>query len=294
VAFPFHIYTLFSLESTPFVRSNSYRISQQRLEVELHCSQTKRMKRPRDYLIFPLDVSTYEEAIRHVDLLKEYVGLFKVGLELFVSVGPKILRAIKDRCEAGVFLDLKFHDIPATVKNACLAASGYGVTFTTVHCDEGGGLLRSVVENNPSDTKILAITVLTSLETEDLKQLGYSDTYINDISKLVMLRARMAKEAGCSGVVCSGLEVEKVKAELGKDFLVVTPGIRPAWSVVGKDDQKRIITPLQAIKRGADYIVVGRPIRAAKEPIEAAEKVLDEIKMAISQEVLAQSEDSPA
>jgi len=240
------------------------------------------VKSPKDYLIFPLDVPTYEEAIQCVETLKEHVGLFKVGLELFVSVGPKILRAIRDRSEVGIFLDLKFHDIPATVKNAFMAASTYGARFTTVHCDEGKGLLRSVVENNPSGTKILAVTVLTSLEGKDLKELGYIDRYVNDIIELVMLKARMAKEAGCSGVVCSGLEVEKVKAELGKDFIAVTPGIRPAWSLVGKDDQKRIITPYQAIKRGADYIVVGRPIRSAKKPIEAAKRVLDEIEMAIS------------
>jgi orotidine-5'-phosphate decarboxylase len=241
------------------------------------------MKRSKDYLIFPLDVSTYEEAIRYVELLKEHVGHFKVGLELFVSVGPKILNTIREKSEAGIFLDLKFHDIPATVKNAFLATSTYGVTFTTVHCDEGKGLLRSVVENNPSGTKILAVTVLTSLESKDLKELGYLDKYVNDITELVMLKARMAKEAGCSGIVCSGLEVEKVKAGLGKDFIVVTPGIRPAWSLVGKDDQKRIITPYQAIKGGADYIVVGRPIRTAEKPIEATKKVLDEIEMAISE-----------
>jgi len=217
------------------------------------------------------------------ELLDEHVGLFKVGLELFVSVGPRILRGIRERSAAGIFLDLKFHDIPATVKNAFLAASAHGVTFTTVHCDEGRGLLRSVVENNPSGTKILAVTVLTSLESKNLKELGYLDRYVTDITELVMLRARMAKEAGCSGVVCSGLEVERVKVELGKDFIVVTPGIRPAWSVAGKDDQKRIITPHQAIQRGADYIVVGRPIRTAEKPIEATKRVLDEIEMAISE-----------
>ena len=241
------------------------------------------MKKPKDYLIFPLDVPNYEEAIRYVELLKEYVGLFKVGLELFVSVGPKILKTIKETSDAGIFLDLKFHDIPATVKGAFLAASDHGVTFTTVHCDEGKGLLRSVVENNPSGTKILAVTVLTSLESKNLKELGYLDRYVNDITELVLLKARMAKEAGCSGVVCSGLEVEKVKAELGKDFIVVTPGIRPAWSLGGKDDQKRIITPYQTLKNGADYIVVGRPIRAAEKPIEAAKKVLEEIETAISE-----------
>ena len=241
------------------------------------------MKKAKDYLIFPLDVPTYEEAIRYVALLKEHVGIFKIGLELFVSVGPKILNEIRERSEAGIFLDLKFHDIPATVKNAFLAASTYGVTFTTVHCDEGKDLLRSVVDNNPSGTRILAITVLTSLESKNLKELGYQDRYVNDLTELVILKARMAKEAGCSGVVCSGLEVKKVKAELGKDFIAVTPGIRPEWSIVGKDDQKRIITPNQAIKRGADYIVVGRPIRTAENPIDAAKRVLGEIEMAISE-----------
>jgi orotidine-5'-phosphate decarboxylase len=125
--------------------------------------------------------------------------------------------------------------------------------------------------------------VLTSLESKNLKELGYQDRYVNDLTELVILKARMAKEAGCSGVVCSGLEVKKVKAELGKDFIAVTPGIRPEWSIVGKDDQKRIITPNQAIKRGADYIVVGRPIRTAEKPIDAAKRVLGEIEMAISE-----------
>ena len=157
------------------------------------------MKASRDYLIFPLDVSTYEEAVRYVELLKDYVGVFKIGLELFVSVGPKILEGIRERCEAGIFLDLKFHDIPATVKNAFMAASTYGVTFTTVHCDEGKDLLRVVVDNNPSGTKVLAVTVLTSLGTDNIKELGYRDRYVNDITELVMLRARIAKDAGCSG-----------------------------------------------------------------------------------------------
>jgi orotidine-5'-phosphate decarboxylase len=241
------------------------------------------MKSPQDYLIFPLDVSTYDEAVRYVDLLKDHVGIFKVGLELFVGAGPKILEVIRDRSEAGIFLDLKFHDIPATVKGAFLAASTYGITFTTVHCDEGKGLLRAVVENNPSGTKILAVTVLTSLDSEALEELGYQEKYVSHISELVLLKAKMAKEAGCAGVVCSGLEVEAVKSELGRDFIAVTPGIRPSWSLVGGDDQKRIITPQQAIKRGADYIVVGRPIRASQNPVEAADKVLAEIETAISE-----------
>lgn len=240
------------------------------------------MKKPKDYLMFPLDVSSYEEAIRYVDLLKEQVGIFKVGLELFVSAGPKILEAIRNRTNAEIFLDLKFHDIPATVKGAFLAASSYRVAFTTVHCDEGGGLLRTVAENNPGGTKILAVTVLTSLDRNALEQLGYQKKYVSNLTDLVLRKAAIAKEAGCAGVVCSGLEVEAVKAALGKDFLAVIPGIRPSWSVLNTDDQKRIITPYQAIKRGADYLVVGRPIRVSENPIAAAQKVVDEIEEAIS------------
>jgi orotidine-5'-phosphate decarboxylase len=240
------------------------------------------MKNPRDYLIFPLDVSTYEEAMRYVQLLREHVGIFKVGLELFVSIGPRILEGIRKESDGEIFLDLKFHDIPATVKSAFLAASDYGVQFTTVHCDEGKGLLRSVVQNNPSGTKILAVTVLTSLDSSDVQELGYQEKYVRDLKKLVLLRARMAQQAGCSGVVCSGWEVESVKRDIGRDFIVVTPGIRPAWSVQGADDQKRIVTPFEAVKRGADHIVVGRPIRAAEKPVEAAQRVLDEIEQAIS------------
>ena len=240
------------------------------------------MKNPKDYLIFPLDVPTYEEAIHYIDILKEYVGIFKVGLELFVSTGPKIIEEITQRSGAGIFLDLKFHDIPATVQSAFLAASKYGVKFITVHCDKGEGLLRSIVENNTSGTKILGVTVLTSLDGTDLKKLGYRDKYVNDVTELVMLRAGIARDAGCSGVICSGLEVEKVKASFGLDFIAVTPGIRPAWSLKKTDDQRRVITPEQAIRKGADHIVIGRPIRTADNPAKAAENVLEEIRMAIS------------
>jgi len=138
------------------------------------------------------------------------------------------------------------------------------------------------VENNPSGTKILAVTVLTSLDSRDLQELGYQEKYVSDLTELVLLRAKMAKDAGCSGVVCSGWEVESVKRNLGSDFIVVTPGIRPAWSVKGADDQKRIVTPFEAVKRGADHIVVGRPIRAVEKPAEAAQKVLEELEEAIS------------
>ena len=239
------------------------------------------MKHPKDYIIFPLDLPTYEQAMTYVNLLKDHVGLFKVGLELFISQGPDIIKSIRDAGSAGIFLDLKLHDIPATVKRAFLAASAHRPDFVTVHCDEGGDILKSVAENNPGHTKILAVTVLTSLDEERLEVLGYAEKYVHDLSALVLLRARIAKDAGCHGIVCSGLEVAKIKDELGPDLIAVTPGIRPVWSLVDQDDQKRIVTPEKAIKGGADHIVVGRPIRDAKDPADAAKRLADEIERAL-------------
>jgi len=236
------------------------------------------MRTPKEYIIFPLDVSTYDQAIKYVTLLKDHVGLFKVGLELFISQGPAILKAIREIAGGKIFLDLKLHDIPATVRRAFAAASTYGPEFVTIHCDEGEGILRSITENNHVKTKILAVTVLTSLNRRNLIRLGYAEKYINDFSGLVLLKARMAKEAGCHGIVCSGHEVLMVKRELGQEMIVVTPGIRPAWSLVSQDDQKRIVTPQSAVKNGADYIVIGRPIRDAKDPVDAAKKVAEEIE----------------
>jgi orotidine-5'-phosphate decarboxylase len=239
------------------------------------------MKQPKDYIVFPLDLPSYDQAMSYVDRLKDQVGLFKVGLELFISQGPRILQSILDIGGAGIFLDLKLHDIPATVKRAFMAASKYRPRFMTIHCDEGEELLKSVAENNPGNTKILAVTVLTSLDQKKLKELGYDDRFSCDLSALVLLKARMAKAAGCHGVVCSGLEVAAVKRDLGPEFLAVTPGIRPAWSVVNRDDQKRIVTPSDAVKNGADYVVIGRPIRDAKDPADAAMRVAEEIGSAL-------------
>jgi orotidine-5'-phosphate decarboxylase len=235
------------------------------------------MREPKDYIIFPLDLPSYEQAMVYVDLLKDHVGLFKVGLELFISQGPDILNAIRDAGGAGIFLDLKLHDIPVTVKRAFLAASAFQPKFITVHCDEGEGLLKGLAGCNPGDTKILAVTVLTSLNQKKLIDLGFHEKYAEDLSALVLLRARLAKEAGCDGVVCSGLEAAMIRKELGYDLIVVTPGIRPTWSVVDHDDQKRIMTPADAVKNGADYVVVGRPIRDAKAPADAAKRIAEEI-----------------
>jgi len=239
------------------------------------------MKAPKDYIIFPLDLPDQEQALSYVETLDGHVGLFKVGLELFIAQGPAILQAIRNRTEAGIFLDLKLHDIPATVQRAFMAASVHRPEFVTVHCDEGDEILRGVAEENPGSTKILAITVLTSLNREKLKRLGYAQEYVDDVSELVLLKARMAKEAGCQGVVCSGLEVAAVKREIGPEMIAVTPGIRPTWTVVDKDDQKRIVTPADAVRNGSDYVVIGRPIRDSKDPQDAAKRVAEEIASAL-------------
>lgn len=238
------------------------------------------MKTGKDYIIFPLDVSTYDEAMKYVTLLKDSVGLFKVGLELFASQGPAVLIGIREMTNAKVFLDLKLHDIPETMRRAFLAATQYGPEFVSVHCDQGDGFLKDVAENNPGKTKILAITLLTSLTGKNLARLGFVDEYVRDLSKLVLLRARIAKEAGCHGIVCSGREVALIKQEMS-DIIALTPGIRPEWSVVNRDDQQRIVTPAQAVKNGADYIVVGRPIRDAEDPRGAAKRVAEEIESAL-------------
>ncbi len=239
------------------------------------------MKHPKDYIVFPLDFSERNKALSYVNMLKDHVGIFKVGLELFISQGPGILKEIQNLTDAGIFLDLKLHDIPATVKRAFLAASAYQPRFVTVHCDEGKDVLREVASNNPGNTKILAITVLTSLDQAKLAFLGYSEEYRKDLSALALLRARLAMEAGCHGIVCSGHEVRRIKREVGGNIIAVTPGIRPAWSVVDKDDQRRIVSPAQAVRAGSDYIVIGRPIRDAADPKKAALMTAEEIASAL-------------
>ena len=235
------------------------------------------MRPPSDYIIFPLDFHDFDQAMKYVTKLKDHVGLFKVGLELFISQGPGILKAIFETAGSKVFLDLKLHDIPATLKRAFLAASTFNPEFVTVHCDGGDALLKEVAENNPGGTKILAVTLLTSMNRENLRTLGYDEKYINDLSSLVLQRAKIAADAGCDGVICSGHEVQMIKKQLGERLIVVTPGIRPEWALVKGDDQKRIVTPRMAVQDGSDYLVIGRPIRDAENPVDAAKKVAEEI-----------------
>ncbi|OGW03308.1 MAG: orotidine 5'-phosphate decarboxylase [Nitrospinae bacterium RIFCSPLOWO2_02_39_17] len=234
-------------------------------------------KESKDRIIFPLDFPDIDSARKYIEILRDNIGLFKVGLELFVKEGPSILSIIKKEGRAKIFLDLKFHDITETVKGAMKSANALGAEFITVHCDEGRRLLESAVESASGKTKVLGVTVLTSLSGESLKEIGMREEF-QDPLKLVLHRARIAKSAGCAGVVCSGLEASFVRKEFGKDFIIVTPGIRPSWSVIKNGDQQRIVTPSDAIKAGADYIVVGRPIRSAKDPVDAVKRIAEEIE----------------
>ncbi|HKI00827.1 MAG TPA: orotidine-5'-phosphate decarboxylase [Thermoanaerobaculia bacterium] len=217
---------------------------------------------PEDRLIFALDVPTVEEARRLVLTLKESVQFYKVGLELFATGG--YFELIDWLVEQGkkVFADLKLFDVPETVRSAVRQLSRRPITLTTVHGNDG--ILEAACREK-GDLKILAVTVLTSLDQGDLKDLGFEV----DVHRLVLSRARRALEIGCDGVVSSGLEAKALRDHLGEKLLIVTPGIRPVENRP-VDDQKRVVSVEEAFRGGADYIVVGRPIRNAPDPYEAA------------------------
>jgi len=239
------------------------------------------MKSPKDYLIFPLDVASGEEAKRYVTMLAGGVGMFKVGLELFIRSGPEIIAFIHAAGPAGVFLDLKLHDIPATVSRAMAGVAALGVRLATVHCGESQRMLEAAVAGSGGRVGVLAVTVLTSVSAQDIAAAGFRAELAEDLPRLVLRRARMAQQAGCAGVVCSGLEAGAIKAEFGAEFITVTPGIRPLWAVSGTDDQQRVSTPAEAVRGGSDYLVIGRPIRDAKDPRAAAERITAEIESAL-------------
>jgi orotidine-5'-phosphate decarboxylase len=239
------------------------------------------MRQAKDYIVFPLDVSSSDEAKNFVEQLADHVGLFKVGLELFIRSGPEIVRFINSAGSGGVFLDLKLHDIPETVSRAMAGIADLEIQFATVHCGETHSMLEAAVNSSQGKVKILGVTVLTSVTAEDIRSAGYRSDFYQNISDLVLRRADMAKTAGCAGVVCSGLEAAMLKSHFGNDFITVTPGIRPQWSLNGKDDQRRITPPAQAVKNGSDYLVIGRPIRDASDPRAAAVRIADEIAAVI-------------
>ena len=230
-------------------------------------------------LIFALDADNYEEALSWVQLLSGHVGMFKVGKELYTAVGPKIIESIKDIGQK-VFLDLKFHDIPNTVARAAKAAVRLNVDMFNVHASGGSQMVKEAVTAawNCADEIagerpiILAVTVLTSLNNTDLAEIGFPRTTGDQVLHL----ARLAQNAGASGVVASAQDIEMLRTNLGDKFIIVTPGIRSIDSTT-KDDQKRTLSACEAIKKGADYIVVGRPISTASKPLEACRRIVQEI-----------------
>lgn len=241
------------------------------------------MKTPKDYIIFPLDVPSEKQAREYVELLAGEVGMFKVGLELFIQAGPEIIRFIRSAAPgAGIFLDLKLHDIPATVMRAMGRVADLGVELATVHCGESPRMLEAAVKGGGGRVGVLGVTVLTSVSGADIAAAGFKPGFAEDMTSLVLMRAEMAKHAGCAGVVCSGLEAGPIKQRLGRNFMAVVPGIRPAWESVQGDDQQRVATPAQAVRDGADYLVIGRPIRDAADPQEAARRIASEIEGGLS------------
>jgi len=219
----------------------------------------------RERLIFALDVPDANSARRLADRLGEAVQFYKLGLELFTA--GEYFELLDWMVGKGkkIFVDLKFFDIPATVAAAVKRLRGRGITFATVH---GYQSIMQAAAEAKGDVRILAVTVLTSLNRSDLDDLGYD----GDVAQLVVARSRRALETGCDGVICSGLEAALIRQNVDQRLLIVTPGIRPAENRAA-DDQKRVVSVEQAFMNGADYIVVGRPIRDAVDPRAAAETI---------------------
>jgi len=231
-------------------------------------------------IIIALDIETKEEALFLVRQLKE-ADTFKIGLKLFIAQGPALLQAIS-HLGKNVFLDLKLHDIPNTVAGAVKMAARYGVSMLTIHASGGLEMMHWAAEAAKEESLkgqnpcLLAVTVLTSLGDEDLETIGMEGSAQAQVLRL----AALAKEAGLDGVICSPQEISLVRQEMGSDFLIVTPGIRPSWTA--SHDQKRIMTPSSAIKKGADYLVIGRPITKASSPRQAFLRICQELDGAIN------------
>ena len=238
------------------------------------------MSTAKERLIFALDVDSFEEAQRWVKLLHDKVGLFKVGKQLFTKCGPAVVQMIRD--EGGdVFLDLKYHDIPNTVAKAGVEACRLGAKIFNVHALGGQEMMEKVVAETDDcscDNRPLriAVTILTSSTEKTLQGVGIDRPVAEMVPKLALL----AKEAGMDGVVASPKEVALIRQACGENFMIITPGVRPAFASM--DDQKRVTTPGEAIAAGADYLVIGRPISAAADPVAAALMILDEIEDALA------------
>ncbi len=230
-------------------------------------------------LIVALDVSTAAEAEALVLRLGDAVSFYKIGLELFSSEGPSVVRAVTSKGKR-VFLDLKLHDIPRTVERAVKAGAALGVELMTLHASGGRAMIRAAVEAarscGPTAPRILAVTALTSLDQSDLTDLGISRPLREHVQAMGVLAVN---QSGADGIVCSPQEVAAMRAALGPQALLVTPGVRPAGTAVG--DQKRVATPASAVRDGSTHLVVGRPILEAADPYAAARAVQAEISAAL-------------
>ena len=232
-----------------------------------------------DRIIVPLDVSSRDEALSLLDRLPD-VSFWKVGLELFVSTGPTILEELKQR-QKRIFLDLKFHDIPNTVAGACRAAGRYGVDLLTVHGTAGRTALERAVAAAAEGANsvglpapnLLAITLLTSLNSRDL---AFDLKVPVELPEYALHMAIVAQESGIQGAVCSPREAAELRRVCGDEFLLVCPGVRPAWAETG--DQRRVMTPQDAFKAGASYLVIGRPITAAADPQAAWSRICSDLE----------------
>jgi len=234
----------------------------------------------KDRIILALDVDTIEEVKKYVTLLKDYVGFFKVGLQLYTSCGFEAVKAIQD-LGGEVFFDGKFHDIPNTVAKASVNLLKHGISFFDIHISGGSKMLTNTVKlvketakkNGMPIPTILGVTLLSSFGqrtlTEELNVQMNIDEYVGYLAKI-------AKESGIDGVMASASESKKIRQEFGEDFLIVCPAVRPTWSVV--DDQVRVVTPTDAIKSGVDFMVIGRPVISADDPIAAIKLIIDEIE----------------
>jgi len=229
-------------------------------------------------LIVALDVPDFTTAEKLVKILYPTVEIFKIGSFLFTACGPKVVEMVHN-AGGKVFLDLKFHDIPNTVANAASEVAKMGVFMFNVHASGGTKMIAAAVEASRKSAQaavkpkplVLAVTVLTSMDEPDLRQLGI----LRSTEEHVLHLAALSKEAGCDGVICSVEEAVGIRKRLDGNFIIVTPGIRPAGAQIS--DQKRIATPHHAIEAGADYIVVGRPIIEAQDPLAVANKILEEM-----------------
>jgi orotidine-5'-phosphate decarboxylase len=236
------------------------------------------IQNPKDRIIFALDVEHFSEAQQWVNLLKDQIGVFKVGKQLFTHAGPKVIDMIRKRNQ-NIFLDLKFHDIPTTVAKAGVEATKLNVSIFDLHALGGFEMMKKTVEASKTTAKelgipkplILAITILTSMDEDSLKEVGIRGPILDEVGQLALL----AMKAGVDGVVASPQEIGIIRKQCGKDFLIVTPGIRLPSDK--KDDQKRTLSPKEAISAGANYLVIGRPIKEAKDPLEAVRKIVEDI-----------------